>query len=144
DAVIEDGKGNIVVIKRKYPPFQGFYALPGGFVEQGENLTHALIREIKEETNLDIKIYEKIGIYKKAGRDPRGKIHSTAFKCTIIGDTLNLRSGDDSKEVELISKDKLTTMELAFDHENILKDAIKLPTRKERLYRSFGFKLDRK
>ncbi|HEC37119.1 hypothetical protein LCGC14_0735910 [marine sediment metagenome] len=123
DAVIEDGKGNIVVIKRKYPPFQGFYALPGGFVEKGEKLKHALIREIKEETNLDIKIEDKIGVYEEEGRDPRGNIHSTAFRCTVIGDISNLRSGDDSKEVELVSIDKLKNMELAFDHENILKDA---------------------
>jgi len=123
DAVIEDGKGNIVVIKRKYPPFQGFYALPGGFVEKGEKLKHALIREIKEETNLDIKIEDKIGVYDEVGRDPRGNIHSTAFRCTVIGDISNLRSGDDSKEVELVSIEKLKNMELAFDHENILKDA---------------------
>ena len=123
DAVIEDGKGNVVLIKRKYPPFQGYYALPGGFVEEGENRKQALIREIKEETNLDIKIDYKIGIYEEEGRDPRGRIHSTAFKCTIINDISNLRSGDDSKEVELISKDKLKTMKLAFDHENIIKDA---------------------
>lgn len=142
DAVIEDGKGNVVLIKRRYPPFQGFYALPGGFVEKGEKLKQALIREIKEETNLDIKIDAKIGIYKEEGRDPRGKIHSTAFKCTIIGDTSNLRSGDDSKEVELISKDKLKNVKLAFDHENILKDAAKMPKIKELLYRAFGFKLD--
>ena len=123
DAVIEDGKGNIVVIKRKYPPFQGFYALPGGFVEKGEKLKHALIREIKEETNLDIKIEDKIGVYDEVGRDPRGNIYSTAFRCTVIGDISNLRSGDDSKEVELVSIEKLKNMELAFDHENILKDA---------------------
>ena len=123
DAVIEDGKGNVVLIKRKYPPFQGYYALPVGFVEKGENRKQALIREIKEETNLDIKIDYKIGIYEEEGRDPRGRIHSMAFKCTIINDISNLRSGDDSKEVELISKDKLKTMELAFDHENIIKDA---------------------
>ena len=123
DAVIEDGKGNIVVIKRKYPPFQGFYALPGGFVEKGEKLKHALIREIKEETNLDIKIEDKIGVYDEVGRDPRGNIHSTAFRCTVIGDISNLRIGDDSKDVELVSIEKLKNMELAFDHENILKDA---------------------
>ncbi len=123
DAVIEDGKGNVVLIKRRYPPFQGFYALPGGFVEKGEKLKQALVREVKEETNLDIKIDYKIGIYEEEGRDPRGKIHSTAFKCTIICDTSNFRSGDDSKEVELISKDKVKNMELAFDHENIIKDA---------------------
>jgi len=143
DAVIEDGKGNVVLIKRKYPPFQGFYALPGGFVEKGEKLKQALIREIKEETNLDIKINYRIGIYKEEGRDPRGRIHSTAFKCTIISDPSNLRSGDDSKEVELINKDKLKNIKLAFDHENILKDSVKVSKIKELFNRSFGFKINK-
>ncbi len=122
DAVIEDKKGNIVLIKRKYPPFQGFYALPGGFVEKGEKPKQALLREIREETNLSVKIIEKIGIFDEEGRDPRGNIHSTAYKCSVE-DTNNIRSGDDSKEVELISKERLKDIELAFDHKEILKEA---------------------
>jgi 8-oxo-dGTP diphosphatase len=123
DGIIEDNLGNIVLIKRKYPPFQGFYALPGGAVEKGESLKSALKREIKEETNLDIRIVEKIGVYKKEGRDPRGNIHSTVFRCTIIGDSSTMRHGDDAKDVELISKSKLKSIKLAFDHYHMLKDA---------------------
>ncbi|MFX0022624.1 MAG: NUDIX domain-containing protein [Candidatus Hermodarchaeota archaeon] len=121
DAVIEDKEGNIVLIKRKYPPFQGFYALPGGFVEKGEKPKQALLREIKEETNLSVKIVERIGIFDEEGRDPRGNIHSTAYKC-IVDDTSNLKSGDDSKEVELIPKEKLKDLELAFDHKKIIEE----------------------
>lgn len=120
DAVIEDTKGNIVLIKRKYPPFQGFYALPGGFIETGEKPQQALLREVKEETNLKVKIIGKIGIFDEEGRDPRGTIHSTAYKC-LVDDTSNMRSGDDSKEVELISKERLKDLELAFDHKKIIK-----------------------
>jgi len=123
DAVIEVGKNKIVLIKRKYPPFQDFYALPGGFIEKGEKAKEAVIREVKEETNLDIKIIKKIGLYDEEGRDPRGKIHSTAFKCQIIGDASIMKSGDDSKEVELVPKEKLKEIELAFDHRKMLKDA---------------------
>jgi 8-oxo-dGTP diphosphatase len=122
DAVIEDKEGNIVLIKRKYPPFQGFYALPGGFVEKGEKTKQALLREIKEETNLTVKVVEKIGVFDEKGRDPRGNIHSTAYKC-IVNDTSNLKSGDDSKEVELIPKERLEDIELAFDHKKIIKEA---------------------
>lgn len=122
DAVIEDTKGNIVLIKRKYPPFQGFYALPGGFIETGEKPQQALLREVKEETNLNIKIIGKIGIFDEEGRDPRGTIHSTAYKC-LVDDTSNMRSGDDSKEVELISKERLKDLELAFDHKKIIKES---------------------
>lgn len=122
DAVIEDTKGNIVLIKRKYPPFQGFYALPGGFIETGEKPQQALLREVKEETNLNVKIIGKIGIFDEEGRDPRGTIHSTAYKC-LVDDTSNMRSGDDSKEVELISKERLKDLELAFDHKKIIKES---------------------
>ncbi|TET55725.1 MAG: NUDIX hydrolase, partial [Promethearchaeota archaeon] len=122
DAVIEDTKGNIVLIKRKYPPFQGFYALPGGFIETGEKPQQTLLREVKEETNLNVKIIGKIGIFDEEGRDPRGTIHSTAYKC-LVDDTSNMRNGDDSKEVELISKERLKDLELAFDHKKIIKES---------------------
>lgn len=122
DAVIEDKSGNLVLIKRKYPPFQGFYALPGGFIESGEKPKQALLREVKEETNLDVEIIEKIGVFDEEGRDPRGTIHSTAYKC-IVYDTSTMRSGDDSKDVELISKEQLEDIELAFDHKKIIKEA---------------------
>ncbi len=123
DAVIEDNAGNVILIKRKYPPFQGYYALPGGFIEKGESAKKALVREIKEETNIDVKILHKIGLYTEEGRDPRGRIHSTAYKCSIIGDITKMRSGDDSKKVELIPKNQLKVIELAFDHKKILEDA---------------------
>ena len=123
DAVIEDNAGNVVLIKRKFPPYQGYYALPGGFIEKGESASKALIREVKEETNLYVKILHKIGFYDEEGRDPRGNIHSTAFKCSIIGDITQMKSGDDSKKVELIPIDKVQFIELAFDHKEILKDA---------------------
>ncbi|MFW9881839.1 MAG: NUDIX domain-containing protein, partial [Candidatus Thorarchaeota archaeon] len=122
DAVIEDRSGNIILIKRKYPPYQGFFALPGGFIEKGEKPKYALLREVKEETNLDVKIIEKIGIFDTPGRDPRGNIHSIAYKC-IIENTSNMRSGDDSKEVTLISKSQLKDIELAFDHKEIINKA---------------------
>jgi len=123
DAVIEDDKGNIVLIKRKYPPFKGFYALPGGFIEKGESPKQAVLREAKEETNLDLTIIKKIGVFDKEGRDPRGKVISTAFKCRIIGDPLKIKSGTDSASVELIPKEKIKTLDLAFDHRDILKEA---------------------
>ncbi len=123
DAVIEDREGNVILIKRKYPPFKNFYALPGGFIEKGEKPINALVREVKEETNLKVEIKYKIGIYTEKGRDPRGNIHSIAYKCTIIGDISELRSGDDSKKVEIIPKEKLKDIDLAFDHKKILEDA---------------------
>ncbi|MFX0069577.1 MAG: NUDIX domain-containing protein [Candidatus Hermodarchaeota archaeon] len=123
DAVIDDGKGNVVLIRRKYPPFKGYYALPGGFIEKGESQKQAVLREAKEETNLDLIIVKKIGVFDKEGRDPRGRIISTAFKCKIKGDTSNMRAADDSEAVELVPINKLKDIDLAFDHRDILKEA---------------------
>jgi len=123
DAIIMTEDGGVVLIKRKYPPFQNYYALPGGFIEKGETPERALIREVKEETNLDVKIVDKVGYYDEEGRDPRGKVETTAFKCHIAKDSPDMKSGDDSKHVEVISTQKLKKIDLAFDHSKILKDA---------------------
>ncbi len=121
DAVIEDDSGNIILIKRKYPPYAGKYALPGGFVAPGEKPQQALIREVREETNLIVKIKNKIGTFNAPDRDPRGRIISKAYKCSII--TGKMESGDDSSAVERIPIEKLKDIELAFDHKKILKEA---------------------
>ncbi len=123
DAIIEDNEGNVILIKRKYPPFKDFYALPGGLVEKGENLKHALIREVEEETNLDIQIIKKIGYYDEEGRDPRGPIHSTVYKCRIKGDVSDMESRDDAADIMLVPKAKLKEIDLAFDHKKMLIDA---------------------
>ena len=123
DAIIDDNQGNIILIKRKYPPYKDYYALPGGAVEKRETLKQAVIREIKEETNLDIEIDDKVGVYDKPGRDPRGDVHSTVYKCKIIGGKDTIKSGDDSKDVIIISLKELENINLAFDHKEMLKDA---------------------
>ncbi|MBA7698931.1 GDP-mannose mannosyl hydrolase [subsurface metagenome] len=123
DAIIEDGKGNVVLIKRKYPPYQGFYALPGGSVEKGEKLNEALIREVREETNLNVDITNKIGFYDEERRDPRGNVHSTAYRCIILGNISEMQTGEETEEVKLFSKQQVKEMELAFDHKKMLRDA---------------------
>jgi ADP-ribose pyrophosphatase YjhB (NUDIX family) len=120
DAVIEDNKGNIVLIKRTFPPFVNFYALPGGFIEKGENAKRTVIREVKEETNLDVEVIKKIGFFDKEGRDPRGKVVSTVYKCKIIGDASKARPEYEKSGVYFFSKEQLKNLDLAFDHEDIL------------------------
>ncbi|MHA1971518.1 MAG: NUDIX domain-containing protein, partial [Candidatus Hodarchaeales archaeon] len=83
DAVIIDNNNNILLIKRRYPPYRGYYALPGGFIEKGESQKEALKREVEEETKGKIKIIRKIGEYDNLGRDPRGRIHTTAYLCKL-------------------------------------------------------------
>ncbi len=69
----------VVLIKRKNPPYQGEFALPGGFVDDNETVEDACKREAKEETNLDLKNLVLIGVYSKPNRDPRGRVVSFAF-----------------------------------------------------------------
>jgi len=123
DAVIQDNDQNIILVKRKYAPYKDKYALPGGFIKYNEDPEQAIIREVREETNLVVKIISKIGTYDQKGRDPRGKIVSTAFKCRLVKDLSMLREGDDAAKVKVIPIDQLKNLELAFDHSQILKDA---------------------
>ncbi len=123
DAFIQDDKQNIILIKRKYAPYKGNYALPGGFIKYNEDPEQAVIREVREETNLAIEIIKRIGIYDQKGRDPRGRIVSTAFRCRLIKDISRMKGGDDAIATEAIPIAEIKNMDLAFDHKLILKDA---------------------
>jgi 8-oxo-dGTP diphosphatase len=123
DAVITDETDNIVLIKRKFPPYKGKYALPGGFVKYSEDPRQAVIREVREETNLIVEAIKKIGTYDQKNRDPRGRIISNAYKCRILKGVERLEGGDDATAAELIPIKRLKEMDLAFDHKQILKDA---------------------
>ncbi|MHA1339220.1 MAG: NUDIX domain-containing protein [Promethearchaeota archaeon] len=126
DGVILDKEHKkIVLVIRKYPPFKDNYALPGGFIEEKETPEQALLREIKEETNLNVKIISKIGIYDDPNRDPRGNIISHAFLCEAENIS-KFKAMDDAKEVVIMPLDKINGLDLAFDHEDILKDALNL------------------
>jgi 8-oxo-dGTP diphosphatase len=126
DAVIIDPEQeNVVLIKRRWPPFKGQWALPGGFIEKSDKSPQeAVTREIEEETGLKLKIEGQIGIYGNPNRDPRGRVITTAFFCSIIGPK-ELRCSGESTELKFIPLKDLEGINLAFDHEFILKDAIK-------------------
>jgi 8-oxo-dGTP diphosphatase len=72
DAVILFQQNSIVLIRRKNPPFKGELALPGGFVDIGETIENACIREAYEETNINVKLIKLIGVFSDPKRDPRG------------------------------------------------------------------------
>ncbi len=119
DAVIkffenEKLKG-IILVERKSPPLG--WAFPGGFVEQGESLETAVVREAKEETGLDIEIVKQFHTYSEPKRDPRIHTISTVFVCKASG---KIKSGSDAKNVKLFSLEKIP--KLCFDHEKILND----------------------
>jgi 8-oxo-dGTP diphosphatase len=121
DAVIQYKKTNIILIRRKNPPFQGKLALPGGFIDKGETPEEACIREAKEETNLDIKIIKRIGIFSGPHRDPRGLVVTVAFLCEPLKNTKEPKAQDDAAGLEIISLSKIPSLDFAFDHRDIIK-----------------------
>jgi 8-oxo-dGTP diphosphatase len=112
----EDGRQGIVFIKRKNPPYG--WALPGGFVDYGESLEQAAVREAKEETSLDIQLQFQMHTYSDPKRDPRKHTISTVFIARAKGNPV---AQDDAQEIKVISEDEVN-FPLAFDHEKILAD----------------------
>jgi len=115
DLIIEYNRG-IVLIKRKNPP-EG-WALPGGFVEYGESLETAAVREAKEETGLDVELLRQFHTYSDPKRDPRHHTITTVFIAKAKGKAI---AGDDAKEIGVFSKDILPD-QIAFDHRDIIND----------------------
>jgi len=110
----------VLLIKRKNEPFKDCWALPGGYVNEGETSLEAAIRELYEETKLVIsQNYGLTGVYDKPGRDPRGWVVSVAY-FTEIHDLNTARAGDDAAEVGIFDVDNLP--EMAFDHADIIDD----------------------
>ncbi len=121
DCVLFDGNA-VVLIRRSNPPFEGRLALPGGFVEEDETAEAACIRETREETGLVIRNLRLVGVYSKPGRDPRGRSVSVAFLAEA--DLNNLSAGSDAAEAMVAANWREAS--LAFDHRQIITDALKL------------------
>jgi 8-oxo-dGTP diphosphatase len=114
-------EGGVVLIKRKNPPFQGCYALPGGFVEIGESTEEAVVREAREETGLVIDLVGLVGVYSDPHRDPRGHVVSVCYFSKGSG---SLVSGSDARSSGVFHLDDLPM--LAFDHDKMIGDALRL------------------
>ena len=120
DAVIRFNKGSIVLIRRKNPPFKGELALPGGFVEVGECVEDACIREAYEETNISVTIKKLIGVFSAPNRDPRGHNISIAFLCEPTTDSEKPLAKDDAQSLEIVNFTDIASLKLAFDHKDII------------------------
>lgn len=116
DIVIEIVDCGIVLIERKNPPHG--WALPGGFVDYGESLEKAALREAKEETSLDVQLIEQFHTYSDPSRDPRHHTVSTVFIARASGVP---RGADDAKKAQLFSEGSLPSP-IVFDHAKILTD----------------------
>jgi 8-oxo-dGTP diphosphatase len=107
----------------------GKWALPGGFVQDDETALEAAKRELEEETGVSGIHIKHFGVYDKPGRDPRGWIISNGHYAIVPERSLsNRKANDDAMEVELFSLEEALTVELAFDHHDIIMDAIKMIT----------------
>lgn len=122
DPLIVTEKSEVVLVRRKFPPFRGLYALPGGFVEYGETTEQACVREAEEETGLKVRIEKLLGVYSDPGRDPRGHTVSVVFLCRPAGGRLE-KETPETRGAKAFSRKDLEDAELAFDHEKILKGA---------------------
>ena len=120
DIIIELESGGIVLIRRKNPP--PGWAIPGGFVDYGESLEAAAVREALEETTLHVQLVELFHVYSDPKRDPRQHTMSTVFIATASGTP---RGEDDAAEARIFSEQDLPA-QLAFDHSQILQDYLRL------------------
>ena len=120
DAIIEFNNG-IILIERKNEPFG--WALPGGFVDKNkESADEAVVREVKEETNLDVISYKQFKLFSNPQRDPRSHTATMVYIIQAQGD---LQAHDDAKNIKVVCLKEVESMKLAFDHKDILEEYLK-------------------
>jgi 8-oxo-dGTP diphosphatase len=115
-----EGHPHILLIQRAHPPFEGGWALPGGFVDENEALERAAARELEEETGLTCPTLEQFRAYGDPGRDPRGHTITILFIATFP-ECASVTGMDDASEAGWFSLDALPS--LAFDHHRLVPEA---------------------
>lgn len=118
DVFIQLEDGRVVLVRRRNPPHG--WALPGGFVDEGERLDRAAIREAKEETGLDVELLEQFFTYSDPRRDPRRHTISTVFIARASGEP---KGSDDAAEARAFPLDEIPP--LVFDHGEIVDDVLR-------------------
>jgi len=123
DTIIQKGS-KVLLVERKKDPFKQTMVLPGGFINEGELAEDAAIREVKEETSLDIELENILGVYSDPSRDPRGHIMSTVFigKISDKSDNKEPIAGDDAATTKWVDLESIEEETLGFDHQKILMD----------------------
>jgi ADP-ribose pyrophosphatase YjhB (NUDIX family) len=134
---IQAGELKVLLVKRGVAPFAGQYAIPGGFVLEGESLDQAALRELCEETGVSDVYLEQLYSFGDPQRDPRGRVLTVAY-FALISDHSELRAGTDAAAAAWFSVDDIP--ELAFDHAKILEYAVER-LRNKLEYTTVGFQL---
>jgi 8-oxo-dGTP diphosphatase len=136
---LRDEALQVLLVKRKHPPFQGMWAIPGGFIEMDESLEKAALRELKEETDVGGDVYlEQLYTYGDPDRDPRGRVITVAYFAVVPPTALHPHPGDDAAEARWWPVNELPP--LAFDHDEILPYALQR-LRYKLEYTAVGFEL---
>ena len=121
--ITKETEPKVLLILRSIDPFKGCWAFPGGFMDMDETTEQCAIRELEEETGLRLSDVHQIGAYSKVDRDPRGRTITVAY-LAIVDEPIAVTGQDDAAKAEWFPIDALPP--LAFDHEDIMGDAISL------------------
>jgi len=135
---IQSGALKVLLVKRGTEPFIGRFAIPGGFVHEGESLDRAAMRELNEETGVADVYLEQLYSFGDPGRDPRGRVVTVAYFALISAERTPLRAGTDATEASWFPVDAVP--QLAFDHQKILDYALER-LRNKLEYTTVGFHL---
>lgn len=135
---VANGALQVLLVKRGVPPFEGQYAIPGGFLREEESLEAAALRELHEETGVRNVFLEQLYTFGEPKRDPRGRVITVAYYALIASDKYSLVAGADAAEARWFSASDLPP--LAFDHRSIFDYATdRLRNKLE--YTTVGFQL---
>ena len=130
--ITKEAEPKVLLIERGDEPFKGCWAFPGGFMNMDETTEQCAIRELKEETGLHISEGHQIGAYSKVDRDPRGRTVTVAY-LAIVDEPITVNGQDDAAKAQWFPltafldkpSGKAERPELAFDHDEIMRDAIR-------------------
>lgn len=143
DAVVfgySEGKLKVLLVKRKYAPFKGMLAFPGGYVLENERARESVVRELREETNVTVDYLEQLYTFSKIDRDPRERTITIAYYALVNPSKFNIIANTDADSVEWLPVDSIAKKDLAFDHFGILEYAL-LRLRNKIKYEPIGFDL---
>jgi 8-oxo-dGTP diphosphatase len=120
-----DGAMNVLLVRRRYEPYESYWALPGGLLEPDETLEEAAERELREETGVTDTYMEQLATFSQVDRDPRGRVISCCYLALVDGGRVRLRPGSDAREaawrpLEALLRETDAGTVLAFDHDRIL------------------------
>jgi 8-oxo-dGTP diphosphatase len=115
---ITNNSQSVLLIERKHPPFEGMWALPGGFLNMDETLELAALRELQEETGISGVGLKQFHTFSKVNRDPRHRTITTVF-IGYVNNDITIEAGDDAAKAQWFPMDKLPP--LAFDHGEVME-----------------------